>query len=284
MSSHACLPLTLSQTRRTLAFLAKTKNTMDYDKIGATYTSTRQADPRIGSALEEQLGLATGSKLIDIGAGTGNYSHYLAELGFEVTALEPSSVMRNQGKQHPRLTWISGVAESLPFPDGHFHGAVMTLSLHHFSDWKASISQALRVSGGGPLVIFAFDPAHTADFWLFDYFPSLAKLDAGFEPSFAELESCILTQGLGFNLRRFPLPADLVDHFAAAGWARPRIYLQESFQRGISTFSKLDEKERVSGQTALKRDLDDGQWDAKYGHLKDTEFHDRGYGFIRVEA
>jgi ubiquinone/menaquinone biosynthesis C-methylase UbiE len=257
---------------------------MNYDEIGSTYTATRQADPRIGEQLVSHLGLAVGSELIDIGAGTGNYSYFLADLGFSVTAIEPSKVMRDQAKQHGRLTWVGGSGEGLPFSANNFHGAVMTLSLHHFTHWQLCIKEALRVSGGGPLVIFAFDPLHKPDFWLFDYFPTLAVLDALFTPSFKELENFARSLGCSFDLTGFPLPKDLCDTFAAAPWGKPGMYLEERVQNGISTFSKLSKNERDGGGSMLKSDLSNGRWLAKYGSLNGAAFHDRGYGFIRIQT
>ncbi len=257
---------------------------MNYDEIGITYAFTRNADPRIGSQLAQSLDLPAKSQLVDIGAGTGNYSQFLAEFGFNVTAVEPSVVMRNQGKQHSRLVWVEGTGESLPFPDRHFDGAVMTLSLHHFTNWQLCIKEALRVVGRGPLVIFAFDPLNKPDFWLFDYFPTLAKLDASFKPSFKELQHFCQSLGLSYHYENFPLPPDLCDHFAAAGWAQPSLYLEEKFRHGISTFSKLSNEEVQAGQTKLQRELNNGQWNSQYGDLLNLEFHDRGYGFLRIQA
>ncbi|MEQ8954056.1 MAG: class I SAM-dependent methyltransferase, partial [Gammaproteobacteria bacterium] len=60
-----------------------------YDRIGKTYTATRKADPRIARHLKELLQLPPGSRLIDVGAGSGNYSFALAEMGYRITAVEP---------------------------------------------------------------------------------------------------------------------------------------------------------------------------------------------------
>ncbi len=257
---------------------------VDYDEIGSTYTLTRQADGRIGLSLIQQLNLPKGSHLVDIGAGTGNYSEFLALAGFSVSAVEPSQTMRAQGKQHPHLDWVEGVGEALPFSDGQFDGAVMTLSLHHVKNWQTCISEALRVTKGGPLIIFAFDPQHEPDFWLFDYFPTLAKLDASFVPTFEKLNSFVQGIGCSFELSKYLLPKDLCDNFAAAGWARPHIYLDQKFQKGISTFSKIPKQELVDGNESLTNDLLNGTWIRKYGLLLDNEFHDRGYVFIRIAA
>jgi precorrin-6B methylase 2 len=57
-----------------------------YDLIGTNYTVTRQADPRITMAIITALDLPRSSTVVDIGAGTGNYSVELAQAGFHVHA------------------------------------------------------------------------------------------------------------------------------------------------------------------------------------------------------
>jgi hypothetical protein len=60
-----------------------------YDRAGQTYSLTRQADPRIGAAIEQALhGMAT---VANIGAGTGAY-----EPSNTVIAVEPGTVMIRQ--------------------------------------------------------------------------------------------------------------------------------------------------------------------------------------------
>ena len=254
-----------------------------YDTIGKTYTSTRAADPRIRDRLAALLGLEPNASLVDIGAGTGNYSCALAQLGFLVQAVEPSDVMRKQAKSHENLSWCGAGAESLPFPDGAFDGAVMTLCLHHLRSWQAGIIEALRVSGSGPLVVFAFDIEHKADFWLFDYFPQFVDIDLSWSPTIDEIDR-FATQQLqtSFYKEPFPLPKDLIDHFAAADWARPQNYLDETYRDGISSFHKLSEEEIATGLQSLETDLNSGQWQDKYGHLLNKETYDRGYLFMRI--
>ena len=93
-----------------------------YNSIGTTYNSTRKADERIASNIISALNLEKGSIIADIGAGTGNYSYKLAEYGFEVLAIEPSEIMRTQGKRHDRVNWIEGVAEDIPLYDKSVDG------------------------------------------------------------------------------------------------------------------------------------------------------------------
>lgn len=74
-----------------------------YDFIGKQYSTSRILDPRIAETLINLLNLPKGSIIPDIGTGTGGYSQLIANQGFSVYAVEPSSVMRDQGIQHPKI-------------------------------------------------------------------------------------------------------------------------------------------------------------------------------------
>jgi hypothetical protein len=59
-----------------------------YDKIGADYNKTRQADIIIFNRIYELLDYPNNKKIIDIGAGTGNYSSLLLTGGIRKTILK----------------------------------------------------------------------------------------------------------------------------------------------------------------------------------------------------
>ena len=161
----------------------------------------------------------------------------------------------------------------------------MTLCLHHFDDWKRGLSEALRVIGQGPLVVFAFDIEFKADFWLFDYFPEFIDIDNKCSATLAEIvEFAEQVLKVNFTCERFPLPKDLVDHFAAASWARPENYLVEKYRNGISSFSKINEEIIRRGLAQLESDLSNGMWMEKYGALLEQEFYDRGYVFLKFQS
>ncbi|MDP6097057.1 MAG: methyltransferase domain-containing protein [Gammaproteobacteria bacterium] len=255
-----------------------------YDEIGKTYTVTRAADPRISNRLIELLNLPKCSSIADIGAGSGNYSLKLAESGFSVTAIEPSQTMRKQSRSHHNLRWHAGMAEGLPFPDKHFDGVTMILCLHHLNNWKKGLAEALRVVGDGPIIIFGFDVDYKADFWLFHYFPDFLQIDQDWSVDLPGIKDYVInTLSARLELFSFPLPKDLIDHFLAAGWARPEIYLEEKYRNGISSFPKLDNAALNRGLNMLQKDLQSNAWHEKYGHLLKHETHDRGYLFMKIQ-
>ena len=63
---------------------------LHYDRIGEGYASMRRTDPRIAERIWDALGDAR--TVLNVGAGTGSYE----PPDREVTAVEPSAVMRAQ--------------------------------------------------------------------------------------------------------------------------------------------------------------------------------------------
>lgn len=51
-----------------------------YNEIGKTYNVTRRADPHLLQALLDQLKMSSPATMLDVGAGTGNYSFELANI------------------------------------------------------------------------------------------------------------------------------------------------------------------------------------------------------------
>lgn len=146
-----------------------------YDSIGQSYSKFRLPDPRIVDSLVNLLQLEPGSSVADIGAGTGNYSRALAERGFFVYAVEPSSVMRSQATQHPRVQWFTGYAEDIPLPTSSMDAVISILATHHFSNLEKAVREMNRIARTGALIFLTFDPRLSKKLWIADYFPSLTS-------------------------------------------------------------------------------------------------------------
>jgi len=104
---------------------------MLFNKIGKTYNSTRGADERIVAGLIRLTGLQKGSILADIGAGTGNYALALADAGYRIKAVEPSSVMLSHAPQNVHIEWLSGYAEDIPLQTNSVDSVYSVLALPH---------------------------------------------------------------------------------------------------------------------------------------------------------
>lgn len=256
-----------------------------YDVIGKTYAQTRTSDPRIAGKLREILASSQASTIADIGAGTGSYALALAEYGYHVLAAEPSAMMRSQAIAHPEIEWMNGCADSLPLSDQSADAAIIMLAFHHFPDYRQALSEVHRVVGSGQIVLFTYDPAMISGFWLTEYFPSFIKdVKSTFLPVQQLVDEIQMVAGNVVNVIPFPLPHDLSDSFAAVGWARPELYLDSGIRNGISSFAKIDDTELNSGLSRLKEDLERGEWDQKYGHLRQQSQYDMGYCFVHRPA
>lgn len=254
---------------------------MLYDTIGKTYAQTRQSDPRIAAKLLEILEPFQASTIVDIGAGTGSYALYLAEHGYQVLAVEPSTVMRHQAIAHPAVRWIDAKAEHLSLPSHSADVAIIILALHHFPDYSQALQEIHRVTGSGQMVIFTYDPDLISSFWLTEYFPSfIADVQSTFLPIATLTAEMATIKDRAVNIVPFPLPHDLSDSFAAVGWARPELYLKHNIRNGISSFAKLNENELEQGLSNLRKDLETGIWDQKHGYLRQHTFYDVGYRFV----
>ena len=253
-----------------------------YDSIGKQYTRTRVPDPRIVKTIINLLNLPQGSIIADIGAGTGGYTQALANQGFSVYAVEPSSVMRTQAQKHPQVKWFSGYAEALPLPDKSVDAVISILTIHHFSNLEKSFQEMHRIVKSGAILLLTFDIRLAQKIWLYDYFPWLWEDALRFLP-LNELTS-LIQANTQRSVEAFPLmlPYDLSDLFAAAAWRRPELYLQPEVRAGISSFALADSNVIESGVKSLATDLSSGQWDAKYGEIRSLTEIDVGYRFLRA--
>lgn len=96
-----------------------------------------------------------GVKALDAACGTGRHAALLVELGCETTAIDQSSAMLDVARlKLPSARFEEGDIRSMPFDDGEFDLAIISLALCHFEDPADAVrelSRVLRV--GGTLVV-----------------------------------------------------------------------------------------------------------------------------------
>jgi SAM-dependent methyltransferase len=217
-----------------------------YDTIGATYTATRRTEPRIAAQVWAALGDAR--TVLNVGAGTGSYE----PPGRDVTAVEPSAVMRAQ-RPAGAAPCVAAAAESLPFEDQSFDASMAFATIHHWQDPIAGLREMRRVARR--VVVFTIDFSDPDLFWMNrDYLPEFADLLAG-RPSLTELARAI-------EARAEPvlIPWDCADGFYEAYWRRPEAYLDEHVRRGISIWARVGPDAEQRAVRSLRDDLASGQW------------------------
>jgi SAM-dependent methyltransferase len=236
-----------------------------YDQIGHTYSTTRRSDPRIAEALVARLGDV--GTMLNVGAGAGAYE----PAGKRVIAVEPSWQMIRQ-RSRDAAPVVQAVAEALPFRGRTFEVAFALLTLHHWADWRLGLAEMKRV--GRRVVLLAFDPSALHQFWLTEvYFPDIIERDRRRSPSVAEI-----THELGpSRVDPVPIPHDCIDGFLGAFWRRPESYLDPRVRAGMSGFALLNEETVTRGIARLESDLQSGEWNRRFGHLRSLETFDAGY-------
>ena len=233
----------------------------DYERGGAGYALRRRPDPTIAALVRHAIGDAR--TLVNVGAGAGSYEPD----DLEVTAVEPSAMMRSQ--RPPDRPAIDAVAEHLPFGDETFDAAMASVTVHQWSDQDAGLLELRRVSRG-PVVILTFDPEALDRFWLVHYAPELTEADGQCYPTIGHIRDVL---GGHSELTEVRIPHDCVDGFTEAYYARPEAFLDDAVRRSQSTWGFVSEAEATASVAALRRDLSSGEWDRRFGDLRNQPFY-----------
>ena len=232
-----------------------------FDMIGQTYDDTRRADSKLTYQLMTLLKQEDDDDglYLEVGCGSGNYTHALSLHGLQIQGLDCSVSMLAKAKQKYCSTpFYQGDAMQLPFQNEQFSGLLYMLAIHHFSDCAKAFHEAYRVSKhNGRIVIFSVTPVQLEHYWLSHYFPEAISRRAASLLSFEELEALLKKAGfcdvisMSFNIND-----DIDDLFLYSGKRKPHIYLDPIVRRNMSFFSSLcDENELELGLKRLKNDI-----------------------------
>ena len=125
----------------------------DFDRIAGSYDSW-YADRRgaMYDRLEKKLiasFLATGTeerKLLEIGCGTGHWSRFFSQYGFEVIGFDISKRMINTALQKgiPNVSFHVGDGHLLPFQDGTFDITAAITTLEFVRDAEIVLQEMIR--------------------------------------------------------------------------------------------------------------------------------------------
>jgi SAM-dependent methyltransferase len=135
--------------------------------------------PAVVGATAAELGLAAGSPVLDLAAGTGKLTRALVGFGFDVIAVEPQPELRRVlaghiGSEHA----LDGVAEAIPLPEASV-AAVTVADAFHWFDRGAALEEIRRVlRPGGGLALFNTVPDWNGASWAHE----LGQLVAGSRP------------------------------------------------------------------------------------------------------
>jgi SAM-dependent methyltransferase len=244
---------------------------MRYETIGRSYAATRREDPRIARRIHEALGDAR--SVVNVGAGTGSYEpddRY-------VIAVEPSDVMAEQ-RPPSRVPAIRASAGELPLRDRSVDAAMAILTLHHWDDAQERGVRELRRVARDRVVILTYDASVSGRMWLMaDYLPEVAALDERIFPSPDALARWL---GGAVEVETIPIARDTSDWMLGSFWAHPERVLDERARANTSGLARMPAAVVERVVRSLRRDLEDGSWDARHGELRALDEHDVGLRLI----
>lgn len=105
-----------------------------------------------------------GDFVLEIGAGTGRYSHALARRGYEVEAVElvrhNIEIFKSKTKTQEKVSVVQGNALDLAaFPNDHFDITLLLGPLYHLytkEEKRQAIGEAIRVTKRGGIIFAAY--------------------------------------------------------------------------------------------------------------------------------
>ncbi len=243
-----------------------------YDRMGIDYSDVRCADPRIERAIWDALGDA--QSVLNVGAGAGSYEPD----DREVIAVEPSPVMIAQ-RPPGAAPAIQGVAEALPLADKSVDATMGVFTMQHWQDVDRGLAEVRRVTRER-IAFITLDVDAMAEVWLpRDYLPEIVEHD---RPDFPAIER-LAAIFPNLEVETVPVPGDCTDGFCIALWSRPEAHLDPGVRRASSIWHRLPEPVVKRGLDQLRRDLKSGEWDRRYGHLREQDSLDVGLRLVSAE-
>ncbi len=227
-----------------------------YALQAATYDDTRGAGSEtLGPLLDGLSSLARGSRVLDVGGGTGNYAVPMTARGYTVTVADRSPEMLAQAARKG-LRVVLADATDLPESEASFDAVTMISMLHQVTDWRGALEEAKRVlSPGGLLVLLVYTAEHVRDHYFLDYFPT-SQTWVDEHASLAEFQAALP------GSRATPLQIRDVDDLTMQIMRRhPHLALDEALARQTSYFARLEAEDPeglARGREQLARDVAEG--------------------------
>ena len=213
---------------------------IDYDKIASEYARHRRVHPEVLRSLLATSGIGSGSRVLEVGCGTGNYVIAVeASVGCPCWGIDPSPQMLDRARERSgSINFQPGSAQRLDFPPDFFDLVFSVDVIHHLSDRLGFLREAYRVLKAGGEVCTVTDSE-----WIIRhrqplavYFPETVEVDLGRYPRMAELRG--LMEEVGFveiteEVVEFPHELTDVQAYRDKAFSSLHLISQEGFRQGI---------------------------------------------------
>jgi len=223
----------------------------DFSKIASQYTKYRTIHPKV---LEELLnsGISTGSKVLEVGCGTGNYIISIESIvGCQCFGIDISKEMLEKAKERTKkVKFLLGRAEELEFTENFFELVFSVNVIHHITGRREYFREAYRVLKPRGKICTVTDSE-----WILRnrqpltvYFPETLEVDLKRYPKIEELKQ-IITQ-VGFKAIRekmveYPYLLEDIQAYKNKVFSSLNLISEEAFQRGIKRMEEDLKKEPI---------------------------------------
>lgn len=214
--------------------------TPDYDQLTDVYSRHRQCHDGVLRELRDCADRATNTRVLEVGAGTGNYCRALRELtDCTCSAIDPSPAMLKVAQErNPELNAAVGTAEQIPFEALTFGLVFCVDVMHHLPDSAAFLREAHRVlsTAGTLCIVTDSEEIIRTRFPLAEYFPETVDPELSRYPSINSLERAAST--IGFRSWTETLVSSSTalksaDAYEAKAFSALHLISDSAFERGL---------------------------------------------------
>ena len=234
---------------------------INYGKIASGSDDSRRVEPAIAVALVEGLRSMRARSVLEIGAGTGNYTEALTAAGLSVVALDRSPAMIEVGTQKTSARWIRADAGAVPLRANSIDAIAGVNVLHHFPAMPAALAEFRRVARCGA-VLQAVVRENLETLWYRHYFPEIDDVLLPLHPTLGSLITGMFRAGFSRVAAAKIFYSERGDLTFEAARKRPHLLFDPGFRASTSGFRQMSSAGIARGLAELERDLDSGAFAA----------------------
>jgi ubiquinone/menaquinone biosynthesis C-methylase UbiE len=213
---------------------------MDYDQSAGEYATHRRIHAGVLRELIERGAVGPGSRVLEVGCGTGSYISTMAgRCGCLAWGLDPSAGMLAHARGRPEpVIWVQGRAEELCFTASAFDLIFTVDVIHHVAGkWTffREAGRALRPGGRLCTVTDSEEIIRCREI-LSGYFPETVAIELDRYPSVAQLEAWQVAAGLrDLEVVTVEQPWTLTSAkpFRAKAYSSLHLISEEAWQAGL---------------------------------------------------
>lgn len=138
-----------------------------FEAAAEAYEAARPGYPDEALAvLRDEVGVAPGTRVLDLAAGTGKLTRRLLELEADILAVEPVTAMRSQMQAIlPGVEVLDGLGEAIPVADRSVDVVTVAQAFHWF-DAPAALAEIARVLRPGGRLALLWNERDEATAWV----------------------------------------------------------------------------------------------------------------------